>query len=252
MFNQDMKLCSSVSVPGARDIDVINENEAAVGGETCLSILDIANDQISIKKTAKLPDDIYGISKSRDKLLVTFSNTDPACIKLIDQSGTEHWSLSSGQNEQALFVSPWYATTLDKISKNVKVTDRHTNTLTVVNGDTDDIITRHQAERKGPFGVTTDTAGHVYVCYWDSREVAVLSEDRKEETILLSKKDGLGEKPQAIVYDAANNHLVISYFMCNNIDGFKLAKFVVVKRIVVFSWSRHINCDSIPARVNFV
>lgn len=223
LFNRDVKLCSSVSVPGAWDIDVIGGNEAAVGGTSCLTILNIANDQLSIKNTTELADDIYGISRCRDKLVVTFPNTDPACVKLIDHSGKEYWSLSSGQNESALFVSQWYAAALDESSSRVIVTDRHNSTLTIIDGDTGDIITRHQAERKGPFGVTTDTAGHVYVCYWDSREVAVLSEDLKEETILLSKKNGLGEKPQAIVYDSVNDKLVISYFMCNNVDRFILA-----------------------------
>ena len=223
LFNQHMIQCSSVSVPGAWDIDVINENEAAVGGESCLTILNVTNDQLSVKKTTELADDIYGVSRCRDKLVVTFPNTDPACVKLIDQSGKEYWSLSSGQNESALFVSQWYATALDETSSKLIVTDRHNNTLTIIDGDTGDIITRHQAERKGPFGVTTDTAGHVYVCYWDSREVAVLSKDLKEETILLSKKNGLGEKPQAIVYDSAHDQLVISYFMCNYVDRFILA-----------------------------
>ena len=223
LFNQDLTQCSSVEVPGAWDIDVISENEAAVGGESCLTILHIADGRLSIKKSVNLEDSIYGVSRCRDKLVVTFPSTDPACVKLIDQSGKEYWSLSSGHDESALFVSQWYATKLDETTSKIIVTDRHTNALTVIDGDTGDIVTRHQAERKGPFGVTIDNKGQVYVCYWDSREVAVLSEDLKEETILLSKKNGLGEKPQAIVYDSVHGQLVISYFMCNYVDRFILS-----------------------------
>ena len=223
LFNEDMKQCSSVSVPGAWDIDVINENEAAVGGESCLTILNIDNGQLTVKTTTELEDNISGVSRCKDKLVVTFPDTDPACVKLIDQSGKEYWSLSSGQDESALFKSQLYATKLDETTSKIIVTDRDTNSLTVIDGDTGDIVTRHQTESRGPFGVTTDNKGYVYVCYWDSREVAVLSEDLKEETILLSKENGLGEKPQAIVYDSVHDQLVISYFMCDYVDRFILS-----------------------------
>ena len=68
----------------------------------------------------------------------------------------------------------------------------------------------------------SDGVGHVCVCYCDTREVAWLSEDLKKETILLSKKNGLGNKPQAIVYDTDNDRILVSYFLCNTVDSFHI------------------------------
>lgn len=218
MFTQDLVLCSSVSVPGAWDIGVVSESEAAVGGENSLVFLDISNGQMQVKKQIELQDQIYGINNFHDKLLVTFPATFPASIKLIDQTAKPYWALPTDQEQESLFESPWYVTS----NKNgLIVADRANNTLTLLNGESGDIITRHQAERKGPFGVTTDNSGNVFVCYWDTREVASLSEDLKEERIFLSKKDGLGEKPQAIAYDPINHQLFISYFLCSKVDCFK-------------------------------
>ena len=221
LFNQEMKLCSSVIVPGAWDIDVRSETEAVVGGESSLTILDMKDNQLSIQQTIQLSDDIYGICKHRDGFLVTFPNTDPACIKLLDQSGKESWSLSR-DNHEDLFVSPWYAAPLDERAGHIVVTDRHTNALIVVKGNNGDIIARRTVEDKGPFGVGTDGVGHVCLCYCDTREVAMLSEDLKEESILLSKKNGLGNKPQAIVYDTVNDRILVSYFLCNTVDSFHI------------------------------
>ena len=64
-------------------------------------------------------------------------------------------------------------------------------TLTVLNADTGDVITR----RKGPGDVTTDNACNIYVCYKFTiyvsykftGEVAGLTKDLPQEKILLSK-----------------------------------------------------------------
>ena len=68
----------------------------------------------------------------------------------------------------------------------------------------------------------TDGVGHVCVRYCDTKEVAVLSEELKVEAILLSKKNGLGNKPQTVVYDAVNDRILVSYFLCNIVDSFHI------------------------------
>ena len=109
----------------------------------------------------------------------------------------------------------------DRRSSTVIVTDYGNNTLTLLNSDTGDVISRHQVEGRCPRGVTTDTAGNVYVCYPGTSEVAVLSRDLSEAKILLTRCDGISGFLQSVVYDAEDHRLLLSYYS-NAVDCFHL------------------------------
>ena len=227
MFSHNMKFLSSVSVSDRpRGIAVISEREAVVTtNNKSLVILNISGSQLSIKATTQLSYDVWGISRYNDKLVVTSPYSKPRSVKLIDQTGRVSWSVSSDQQGQPLFIEPWYVSSPgDGRSSTVIVTDRGNDTLTLLNGDTGKVITRRQLkERTGPTGVTTDSAGNFYVCYWETSEVAVLSGDLSEEKILLSVQDGLSYDPLAIAYDDMAQHLIISYFGNNTVNRYKLS-----------------------------
>ena len=215
MFSRDMKFLSSVTVPyQPRDIAVTSEREAIVTiANKSLVTLDISGSQLSIKTTTLLSYDVYGISRCNNKLVVTSPDSKLSSVKLIDQTGRVYWSVSSHQQGQPLFRWPWYVSGPgDGRSSTVIVTDWGYHTLTLLNGDTGEVITRRQLkEREGPEGVTTDSSGNVYICYCGTSEVAVLSGDLSEEKILLSIQDGLNGQPLAIVYDDEDHRLIISY-----------------------------------------
>ncbi|MEW8487698.1 MAG: hypothetical protein AB2705_21155 [Candidatus Thiodiazotropha sp.] len=234
MFSHDMKLLSSVTVPDKPyDIAVITDKEAVVTTlNYSLVILDISGSQLSIKTTTQLPYDVHGISKYNNKLVVTSPGSNPASVKLIDQTGRVYWSVSSDQQGQPLFSRPEYVSSPGNgRSTTVIVTDTGNNTLTLVNGGTGEVITRHQLKQgKHPKGVTTDSDGNVYVCYYWTNWVAVLSGDLSEEKILLSEQDGLSGSPKAIVYDDEAHRLIISYdtpgffrWGSNQVDVFQLS-----------------------------
>ena len=202
---------------------MISDSEAATTTTNkSLVLLDISGSQLRIKTTTKVPYDINGITKYKNKLVI--SSTDPTTsVKLIDLTGKVYWSVSSDQQGQSLFSHPWYLTSHDEgRSSTVIVTDWDNNTLTLLNGETGEVITRRQLQ-KIPRGVATDTAGNVYVCYCWTGKVSVLSGDLSEERILLSIQDGLSGRPQAIVYDDKTHQLLISYVSNDIVDSFKLS-----------------------------
>ena len=229
MFSHDMKSLSSVSVPDEPwDIAVISDREAVATTENkSLVRLDISGSQLSIKETTQLSYDVRGISRYNDKLVVTSLDSKPPSVKLIDQTGRVYWSVSSDQQGQPLFEPCYVSSPCDGRSSTVIVTDWSNSTLTLLNGDTGEVITRHQLKvGKNPDSITTDSDGNVYVCYYWTSEVAVLSGDLSEEKILLSRQDGLSGRPQAIVYDDEAHQLIISYLginSCNNVDRFQLS-----------------------------
>ena len=169
----------------------------------------ISDRQISIKRTVELPFTVTGIAINKDKLVVT----SPPSVKLIDKSGQVCWSTKADQQGRNLFSCPDYVTCYDDGgSATVIISDRRKDTLTLLNADTGKVIATRQVGWKGPEGVTTDTAGNIYVCYRRTDEVAVLSKDLSQEKVLLSKRDGLCKGPQAIAYNAVDHQLLLSYF----------------------------------------
>ena len=226
MFSHDMKFLSSVSVPDTpRDITALSDKEAVVTtSNKSLIVLDISGSQLSIKTTRHLSYDIQGITRYNDKLIVTSPGSKPPSVKLIDLAGRVYWSVSSDQKGKQLFGNPQCVNSHgDGISSTVIVTNWGTNTLTMLNGDTGEVINRRQVQGKGPRGITTDSTGNVYVCYFWRSEVAVLSGDLSEEKILLSRQNGLNINPQAILYDDTTHRLIISYLGTRDIDYFQVS-----------------------------
>ena len=227
LFSPDMKLLSSLSLSDDPiDIAVISDKEAVVTtGNKSLVLQGISGSKMSINDTTRVSYDVWGISKYGEKLVVTSYSPGPPSVKLIDKTGRVYWSVSTDGQGQPLFKYPWYV--ISDIERNtVTVTDWGNNTLTVLNGDTGDVIKRRSVKDKSPHGVTTGPSGNIYVCYSDTWQVAVLTGDLAEERILLSQQDGLGDRPYAIAYDKSCGQLITSYVDSvydNSVDVFELS-----------------------------
>ena len=234
MFSHGMQCLSSVSVlrrpwymlwsfdSAPLTIAVISDREAVVTTTNHkLVLLDISGTQLHIKATTQLSFDIRGITNYNDKLVISSDSPTPS-VKLIDLTGKVHWSVPSDKQGMLLFRIPWYLAShkQGKVST-VIVTDCGNNRMTLLNGETGGVITRRRLRGRGPRGVTTDTDGNVYVCYYCTREVSVLSGDLSEEKILLS--GGLCWRPQSIVCNKKTQQLLISDGSNDNVDSFKLS-----------------------------
>ena len=250
LFSRDMKLLSSLSLSDPpSDIAVLSDQEAVVttvnrslvlldvsschmsiNNTTSLSyiawgiskLLDISGSKMSINDTTKVSYDVDSISQYGEKLAVTSHSPEPASVKLIDKTGRIYWSVSTDDQGQSLFNNPKYVTS-DIERNTVTVTDCGNNTLTVLNGDTGDVIKRRSVKEGSPEGVTTGPSGNIYVCYYNTREVAELTGDLAEERILLSQQDGLGGGPRVIAYDKSCGQLMTSYWFSNSVDIWELS-----------------------------
>ena len=220
LFSRDMQLLSSLSVSRPRGIAVISDKEAVVITDNkSLVLLGISGSKMSINDTTSVPYDVRGISKYGEKLIVTSCSLFDNSVKLIDKTGRVYWSMSSDDQGQSLFEYPQYVTS-DIERNTVTVTDSGNKTLTVLNGDTGDVIKRRSVKDKRPYGVTTGPSGNIYVCYSDTREVAELTGDLAEERTLLSRQDGLSDEPLAIAYDKTSGQLITSYDCLSDIDNY--------------------------------
>ena len=220
LFSQDMKLLSSLSLSDRPwDIAVISDKEAVVTTNTSLVLLGISGSKMSINDTTSVPYDVEEISKYGEKLAVTSYSPKRSSVKLIDKTGRVYWSMSTDDQGQLLFSIPQYVTS-DIERSTVTVTDSGNDTLTVLNGDTGDVIKRRSVKDKRPYGVTTGPSGNIYVCYLSTRAVAELTGDLAQERILLSQQDGLGDRLLAIAYDKTSGQLITSYDFLSGIENY--------------------------------
>ena len=227
LFSRDMKLLSSLSLSDRPwDIAVISDKEAVVTTvNKSLALLNISGHHLSINTTTRVPYNVAGISRYGEKLAVTSHSPNNLSVKLIDKTGRIYWLVSTDCQGQSLFSDPRYVTS-DIERNTVTVTDCGNKTLTVLNGDTGDVIKRRSVKHKYPEGVTTGPSGNIYVCYYYTHEVAELTGDLAEERILLSQQDGLSDSPCSIVYDKSCGQLIASYGWLgsdrNSVDVFDL------------------------------
>ena len=221
LFSREMKFLFSLSLSNrVWDVEMTGDKEAVVSTDgKKLTFLHISNNKLAIKREVQRPFDIHGITRYKDNLVVTCSRTGQPAVKLIDMTGKVIWSLSTGDTGQSLFREPLYVSSFpDGKSSSVIVTDESNHTLTLLNGDTGEVITTRKLERKRPRGFATDNAGNVYVCYSWTGEVAVLSADLSREKILLAGQQNLRSGPQAIAFHELSRQLVIAYFLESCID----------------------------------
>ena len=220
LFSRDMKLLSSLSLSDPpRDIAVLSDQEAVVATVyRSLVLLDISGSKMSINDITRVPYYVLAISMYGEKLVVTSYSPEPASVKVIDKTGRVYWSVSTDDQGQSLFNSPWFVTS-DIERNTVTVTDHWNNTLTVLNGDTGDVIKRRSVKHKCLRGITTGPSGNIYVCYYYTGEVAVLTGDLAQERILLSQQDGLGDELEAIAYDKSCGQLITSYANYSSYDN---------------------------------
>ena len=147
-------------------------------------------------------------------------------MKLIDQTGIVYWSLSTDQQGRQLFREPLYVCCHDVDgASNVLVTDLWKNTLTLLKAKTGEVVTRQLEWNTWPRGITTNSEGNVFVCYYGTGEVSVLTGDLSEERVLLTAQDGMCANPCAIVYDETRKKLIVGYGRSSNIDCFRFYLF---------------------------
>ena len=221
----DNKVLSVLSLPASpRAITVLDTTTAVVAAfNNKLYIINITDDTtLSLRSESKLDYRIDAMVAYNGNLAV-ICDTEPVTTKLITIDGGVLWSVCRDTAGQDLFDSPYgiIITSITDTTAVVVVSDAAKNTLTLLDAQTGKFIRGDVGEGKCPCGITTDSDGNVYVCYWNGDEIGVWSADFQESKILLSG-DKVGKFPCYIVYSAVDNNLYVSYEGGSTVDSFRL------------------------------
>ena len=226
----DNTVLSVLSLPSRPcAITVLDTTTAVVAAiNKNLYIINITdNKTLSLKSESKLDFRILAMVAYNGNLAIT-CDTRPATTKLITIDGKVLWSVCRDTKGENLFYFPYgiTITTITDTTAVVVVSGHVKNTLTLLEAQTGTFIRSIDVgERKGPYGITTDSDGNVYVCYPSNNEIGVWSADFQESKILLSG-DELGVCPRCIVYNAVHDSLYVYYHeyydTMNTVDSFRL------------------------------
>ena len=230
-FSASMELQSSLKfqlVDGKIfDITIINDEEAVLNTDwnDHLLVLDISDDQLRIRRKYQLPFPckILTTCKLNDKLVAVTDKQAFRAVKMFDLLGTVYWSVSEDLVEgQCPYLYMYVAAYGDTETATVVVTDQEQNALLCLDGINGTITKKVQLKSKAPSGVTFDGDGNMYVCMSDTQAIVALNADMSEEKTILTRKNKLGGRPQAIAYDSNTRRLFVSY-PSDFIDIFQLS-----------------------------
>ena len=202
----------------------------AAGDDKKLYIFDIRDHTTLIRRHEhQLEYGILGMTNYNGNLVVTCA-TEPTCVKMIEprEPKWEELWVSKDKSGENLFEYPNGITTTSINGKGViVVTDARKHSLTLLEAETGKFMKSQDVARKKPWGITVDNDGNVYVCYEQTSEICVWSNDLTKSKILLTVKD-LILQPFYIVYNGENDSLYISYSSfhnkANTVDRFSLNK----------------------------
>ena len=162
----------------------------------CIAIIDIESKEVMT--TISMDTDICGMAvRGRTIYYCTRGNG----LKMLNLSDR---SVSDIYNSSMSYV--WYvATSGDKLY--YTNTNTHTVTCCDLHGT---IQWEFKDERvlQGPFGISVDNDGNLYVVGYSTNSVVVISPDGQRHRQLLSSKDGLLH-PRALDYDISTNRLLV-------------------------------------------
>ena len=177
---------------------MVNDGEAVITGERSLVFLEVIDRQLRVKHTINLSFDGYGLTYSKDKVIVTDTKT----IHALDLQGTEHWSVG-----QYLLKNAGYACS-NSDGRRIADTDYIKKTISILDVSSGAVITYRQVENValyyGPYGV--DSSDNIFVCARPN--ILILSGDTKKKHVLFN----LGHNsPLAIAYDETKRQLTITH-----------------------------------------
>lgn len=134
----------------------------------------------------------------------------------------EMWYISMDTEGKALFENP-FAVACHTIANRstIIVTDWGKNSLTLLDASNGHLIRTVVVKGKCPHGLTVDNKGNVYVCYFNSKEICVWSDNLQRSKILLSSADLKGQ-PRAVSYRGSTDCLLVSCAGVDTIECFQL------------------------------
>ena len=225
IFLQNKWLSSVTLSDFCYHITVMKDNMAILGTfDKKLHFIDISDPSSAlIQRTIYLNYWVVGLVTYNENLIVTAYDKLKS-VKMIDMNGEELWSVSTGPDDQQLFVNP-YAVVMNKMNgiETVIVSDWATEALTVLDVNNGTLLKTIDMKGKAPHGLTVDNKGNTFVCCCKTREICIWSNDFANSMNLNAELE-FGHNPADILYNLATGELFVACYQNDEIDRFGVNK----------------------------
>ena len=203
-----------------RDVTFYNDTTAVVTGDRKLFFIDISGTNLSLAKTVELDFYARGIQTYDKNLLVTCCGKWVS-VDLIDIAGHVLWSVSEDQRGQKLFkcFPDGIACYKDQDQVRVVVVDFGADSIIALDGNNGNVVRKCTVKEKRPLGVTVDSKGNFYLCYYYNAEIAVWNRNLTRKRILTRTR----KYPKSIAFDAYRNQLLVWSKDADSIECFQLS-----------------------------
>ena len=214
LFSSDGKFLSHLRLTGwARGVCAINATTAVACSplKVQVDVLDLSDRHaIAERSTVPIRENVWAVAACGEDLAM-ICGYPPSIVRKVSLNGKIFWSTySTDRSGQKRFEK------LDSITSHLEengsisifVTDREKETITVLSGESGDVLKVCAMSGKAPYGIAVDCMGLVYVCCSSTREVVVLSKDLTDPFCLLSN---CRSEPTGIAYHPQKHEMIISY-----------------------------------------
>lgn len=187
------------------DISMIPEFRLAVTlpGATKIQMF-TADEYLYPCESIRVPAGCCGLSCSGDMLIVSFYR--PAHVQILDMTGNCIRMIQHDLSGNTLFLKPLYLTVRNDL---IYVTDCDKDTLTCI--DSNDVVqwVYQDEQLKGPLGVVSGNDRCLYVCSKNTHTIHVVSPDGLRLALIPQRQSGV-ECPRAICYSSFSQVLYVS------------------------------------------
>lgn len=231
LFALNMKFLSSFSLLSApRGITSIGNNEIVVSTkDKSLTFMDISENMLTVTRKLKMRHSIFSVAVCGDNLYLS-RGTNPPSVKKVDKTGKGCWTVNKDKQGHKLFKSACHLTgSVRSEDTRIFATDSDAETVTVLDGETGNILAVRHLKGKGPKSLTADSDGNIYICYSKTHEICMMSRNLSEDKILLSTIEGLSPEPLAIAFDRNSEQIMVSnnlYFQRDTVAIFQKTFYI--------------------------
>ena len=230
LFGPTMKFLSSFSLTSAaRGVCYMGDNEIIVSNrDKHLLFMHISEDKLTLNRKLKVKSPVNALAC--DENIYLFRGSNPPSIKKIDKTGKTLWTVNKDKFGHKLFRSAcdivcsiWNGDT------RVVASDDNAETITMLDGETGNILAVKQLQGKEPRSLATDFYGNIYICYAKTHEICMMTRNLTEDKMLLCSLLGLCPEPLAIAYDSRSEQIIVSnnlYFHRDIVDIFQKTFYI--------------------------
>jgi len=173
-------------------------------GDNSLQFININGDSLELGRSFSVNGDVWGISRSEDRLIVSYYS--PPWLEVLSMDGRVIHTFSNQAAGVDVFQCPIFIST--RADGMVYVSDWNKSTITQLDSNLHVIRTYSDPILQEPYGIICVSADQVLVCSKDSNRIVLLCPSTGVITSILGEQDGI-KKPYALTYSPSLRKLYV-------------------------------------------